>query len=156
MNLELSYLPATYDAQRWGIEMRPIVAWHDEDWLFAFNPILDWPLGSEARRRGPSFEPAVKASRTVGPVALGFEYYATLGPLTAILPWQDEQQQLFEVVDLVSVDRLELNFGVGEGLTPRAPGIVIKAIVGYEFGEARLRERQLSARGALAAPPRPR
>jgi len=69
----------------------------------------------------------------VGPVALGFEYYATLGPVTAMLPWREQQQQLFEVLDLVSIQRLEVNFGVGEGLTPSSGGITIKAIVGYEF-----------------------
>ena len=75
----------------------------------------------------------MKVARTVGPVALGLEYYASLGPLSAILPWRDQQQQVFEVVDLLSVDRLEVNFGIGEGLTAASEGIVVKAIVGYVF-----------------------
>jgi len=133
MNFEVSYLPPTYDHDRWGSEIRPIAAWHDDDWLFAFNPILDQPLAGSDATQGPSFQPAIKVARTVGPVALGFEYYATLGPLSAILPWREEQQQIFEVVDLLSVDRLEVNFGVGEGLTEASEGIVVKAIVGYEF-----------------------
>jgi hypothetical protein len=98
-----------------------------------FNPILDQDLAGSDAGQGPSFQPAVKAARTVGPVALGFEYYATLGPLSAILPWRDEEQQVFEVVDLLSIDRLELNFGVGEGLTAASEGIVVKAIIGYSF-----------------------
>jgi hypothetical protein len=135
-NFELSYLPATYDHDRWGSEVRPIVAWHDEHWLFVFNPILDQSFAGSDATQGPSFQPALKVARTVGPVALGFEYYATLGPLSAILPWREQQQQVFEVVDLLSVDRLELNLGVGEGLTSSSEGIVIKAIVGYEFEPA--------------------
>ena len=133
MNFEVAYLPPTYDHDRWGGEIRPIVAWHDDAWLFAFNPILDQAFAGADATQGPSFQPALKVARTVGPVALGLEYYATLGPLSAILPWRDQQQQVFEVVDLLSVDRLEVNFGVGEGLTAASEGIVVKAIVGFAF-----------------------
>jgi hypothetical protein len=133
VNFEVSYLPPAYDHDRWGSEVRPIVVWYDKDWLFAFNPILDQPLGGSDASQGPSFQPALKVARTVGSVAVGFEYYATLGPLSAILPWRNEEHQVFEVVDLLSVSRLELNLGVGEGLTQVSEGLVIKAIIGYEF-----------------------
>ena len=133
VNFEVSYLPATYDRDRWGSEIRPIVAWHDDDWLFAFNPIMDQPLAGSDASQGPSFQPALKLARTVGPVALGVEYYATLGPFSSILPWKDEEQQIFEVVDLLSVENFELNFGVGEGLTQYTDGLVVKMILGYEF-----------------------
>jgi hypothetical protein len=133
VNLELSYVPASYDHDRWGSEIRPIIAWHSDDWLFVFNPILDQPLAGSDSSQGPSLQPAAKVSRAVGPIALGLEYYATLGPLTAMLPWRQQQQQVFEVIDLLSIQRLEVNFGVGEGLTACSGGVVIKAIVGYEF-----------------------
>jgi hypothetical protein len=133
VNLEVSYLPPAYDADRWGLEVRPIVAWHDDLWLFALNPILDQSLAGAGASRGPSFEPAFKGSRRVGPVGLGFEYYATIGPIAAPLPWPQEQQQLFGVVDVLSVERLEVNAGIGAGLTRDSAGIVAKAIVGWEF-----------------------
>ncbi len=133
VNLEVSYSLPVYDADRWGSEVRPILAWHDPDWLFAFNPILDQALAGSGAAQGPSFEPALKIARRAGPVALGIEYYATLGPLTNPLPWREQQQQIFEVVDLWSVDRLEINAGVGEGLTQASAGLVLKAIVGWEF-----------------------
>jgi hypothetical protein len=133
VNLEVSYLPPAYDHDRWGSEVRPIAAYHDDDWLFAFNPILDQPLAGVDASQGPSFQPALKVARTVGPIALGFEYYATLGPLSAILPWREQQQQVFEVVDLLSLERWELEVGVGEGLTTATEGVVLKAIVGYSL-----------------------
>ncbi|HEY1696279.1 MAG TPA: hypothetical protein VGG39_29140 [Polyangiaceae bacterium] len=154
VNFEVSYLPPTYEADRWGSEIRPIVTWHDDHWLFVANPILDQSFAGADAKQGPSFQPAVKAARTVGPVALGFEYYATLGPLTAILPWKEEQQQVFEVVDLVSVDRLEVNFGVGEGLTESSAGLVVKAIFGYEFDFAVSgRDARLPRAPSTADPP---
>ncbi|MGH7294007.1 MAG: hypothetical protein ACRELB_03690 [Polyangiaceae bacterium] len=136
LNLELSYLPPTYDHDRWGSEVRPIVAWQDESWLFALNPIVDQSLAGSDASQGPSFQPALKVARTVGPVALGVEYYATLGPFTSILPWSQQQQQVFEVVDLLSVHSFELNAGVGEGLTQASAGLVFKLIVGYALDPA--------------------
>src|SRR5258708_28708360 len=70
INVELAVLPVAFDRDRWGGELRPIVAWQDERWLFAFNPILDQAFGSSASD-GPSLEPAVKAWRSLGPVPLG-------------------------------------------------------------------------------------
>jgi hypothetical protein len=134
VNFEVAYLPPTYDHDKWGSEVRPIVAWHDDDWLFALNPILDQPLAGSDATQGPSFQPALKVARTVGPVALGFEYYATLGPVSNVLPWKDQQQQIFEVVDLLAIEDFELNAGVGEGLTAASDGVVFKLILGYEFG----------------------
>lgn len=133
LNLELSILPSTYDHDRWGSEIRPIVAWQSDAWLFVFNPILDQPLAGSDASEGPSFEPALKAARTVGPIALGLEYYASFGPLGALLPWRQEEHYLYEVVDLLSVEHFELNAGIGEGLTPESAGVVLKVILGYEF-----------------------
>jgi hypothetical protein len=133
LNLELSILPQTYDHDRWGSEIRPIVAWQSEAWLFAFNPILDQPLAGSDASLGPSFEPALKVARSLGPVAVGFEYYASFGPLSAPLPWRSQEHYLYEAVDLLSVERFELNAGIGEGLTPESAGIVFKVILGYSF-----------------------
>jgi hypothetical protein len=133
LNLEVAYVPSPYEADPWGLEVRPIIAWHDVHWLFAFNPIVDQSLGGAGAAQGPVFEPALKVSRVVGPVGLGFEYYATIGSVTGILPWSQEQQLLLGVVDLLSVERLEVNAGLGAGLTADSAGIVAKAIVGWEF-----------------------
>jgi hypothetical protein len=125
MNFELSYLPETYDRSRWGGEIRPIVAWQND---------------------GPEFDPALKIARSLGTgaggggaVALGIEYYATLGPFSNILPWREQEQQIFQVLDVLSIPRFELNFGVGEGLTAASEGVVVKAIVGYTFETAATR-----------------
>lgn len=139
VNLELSYLPSTYDASRWGSEIRPIVAWQNDRWLFAVNPIVDQSLAAPGFSDGPDLQPAAKVARAVGAVALGFEYYATLGPIAAIAPWRNQQHQIFEVVDLLSVPHLEVNFGVGEGLTQSSEGVVVKAIVGYTWETATTR-----------------
>jgi hypothetical protein len=148
VNLEVSYLPSAYDTSQWGSEVRPIAAWHDPSWLFVVNPILDQALASPGLSLGPAFAPCAKVARVVGPVALGIEYYATFGPGAAFVPWPQQSQQIFEVVDLLSVDRLEVNAGVGEGLTPASQGVVFKAIVGYSFEPLPIRQKTEGATGA--------
>src|SRR5260370_7114868 len=62
-NGELSYLAATDDRDRWAAELRPIVAWQDARWLFAFNPIVDQSLAGAGAPDGPAFPPAFQAGR---------------------------------------------------------------------------------------------
>jgi hypothetical protein len=155
VNLELAYLPPTYDRDRWGTEVRPIVAWQNNDWLFAVNPILDQSLAGTGASEGPSLEPAVKVARTLGPVAVGFEYSAAFGPLASPLPLRQELHYVYETLDLVRVERLELNVGIGEGLTPASAGIVVKAIVGYTFEFSPARPSEERERAKDLAPARP-
>jgi hypothetical protein len=133
VNLEVSYVPPTYESDRWGLEVRPIAAWHDDRWLVAFNPILGQSLAGPGAPRGPTFEPALKVDRSVGPVAVGLEYYGAIGPLASPLPAREQAHYLFEVVDLISGGPFELNAGIGEGLTASSAGITVKVILGYEL-----------------------
>jgi hypothetical protein len=133
VNLEVSYIPKTYDRDVWGSEIRPIAAFHGAGWLVALNPILDQSLAGPGASDGPVFVPALKVTRELGPVALGIEYYGSLGPIAAPLPLREEEHYLFEVVDVLAVQNVEVNAGIGEGLTPASAGITLKAILGYAF-----------------------
>jgi hypothetical protein len=132
LNIEVSLLPERYDADRWGSELRPIVAYDDQRWLFALNPIVSQPFGKSAGD-GPSFEPSFKAARSLGAFALGFEYYSDLGPIASPLPLREQEHYLYGAFDLLSVEKLELNAALGAGLTPESAGLTAKVIVGYSF-----------------------
>jgi len=137
-NVEVSYLPARYEAERWGAELRPIAAWEDARWLFAVNPILDFSLGGGGGL--PSFEPAALALIKVHDVvSLGLEYYAGLGPIDAPASWRDQQHNIYQVINLQPVAGFDLNLGVGEGLTAGSNGLTAKAILGYGFAWRRRR-----------------
>jgi len=144
-NLEVSYVPATDDRDRWAAELRPIAAWQDARWLFAFNPIVDQSLAGSGASDGPSFEPAFKVARSLGLFALGFEYYGSLGPMAAPPRLADQAHYLYEVIDWLSVDHLEINAGFGEGLTTASAGIVVKAILGYTFDGLATRPRPVAS-----------
>ena len=64
VNFELSRLPVAYDPARWGVEVRPIVAWEDDRFLFALNPNLGMPLTAPASRQGPELEPCAMTIRS--------------------------------------------------------------------------------------------
>ena len=128
-NLELSWVRASYEADRWGAEIRPIAAWEDRRWLLAVNPIVELSFAGAA----PALAPAVMALFKLGPlVALGVEYYGDLGPVTSRLPGRDQEHYLFEVVNITTGD-VDINAGIGEGLTAGSNGVVAKAILGYHF-----------------------
>jgi hypothetical protein len=131
-NLELSLLPERFDRSRWGTELRPIVAWENDAWIFAANPIVGIAWTGGGLREGPALEPAAMAKLKVRElVAIGVEYYGSLGPLASPSPLREQEHYVYEAVDLLSVPGFELNVGVGEGLTGESSGVVAKVIVGY-------------------------
>ena len=111
LNAEIARVPN----EGWGGEIRPIVAWEDERFLFAANPNVGFPL---------SFDPGAMAKLKLGPVALGVEYYASLA---------DGEHYLFEAVDLLALRGVEVNAAIGEGLTAASQSLIFKMILGYVF-----------------------
>ena len=80
---------------------------------------------------GAAFSPNVKVALDVLPrVALGIEYYGSVGPLGSFQPRDQQQHQLFPTVDLDLGPEWEFNFGVGVGLTPTTDHLITKLILG--------------------------
>ncbi len=133
-NVEIALIPERFDGDRWSTEVRPIVAWENASWLFALNANVSTPLGGDGFRHGPAFEPAAMAiAKLADVVGVGVEYYSGLGPFSSFSPVAAQEHYLYEVANLLAVDALELNVGVGEGLTSGSNKIVLKLIVGWEF-----------------------
>jgi hypothetical protein len=135
LNLEISDLPPSYDPNRWGAEVRPILAYSTPSrrFAFAFNPILDFDLAGAGSGGWPSFEPALSALFVVdGLLSAGFEYYGDLGPIDQPSRPSAQQHYLFEVLNLLRWPRIELNVGVGEGLTAASNPLVVKMILGVQ------------------------
>jgi len=133
-NVELALLPEQYDVDRWSAELRPIAAWENQRWVFAINPIIGIPLAGQSFKEGPTFEPAAMAKvKIAGRIALGLEYYGSIGPIAHPSDGSAQEHYLFEAFDLLDVGNLELNVGVGEGLTRGSNALVGKMIVGWTF-----------------------
>ena len=117
VNVELAHVANRFDQSQQAAELRPIYGYQNEEWLWAFNPVLDWNLSGPDRSGVPEVAPAFKVARTLATgVRAGLEYYAGLGRVDHVLPLQEQQHTAFLAFD---VDRkpFVFNFGVGRGLT---------------------------------------
>ncbi len=134
LNVEVSALPATYSASRYGGELRPIVDLRTGRLYLSVNPILSFDFEGPLAGR-PQLEPAAKAEVIVVEdlVGIGVEYYGAIGPLDASLPASEQVHRLFGVLDLTDLPagpiRVGLNLGVGHDLGAGDEWIV-KSIIG--------------------------
>ncbi len=129
-NFEVSWVPSSFEADRWGAEIRPIIAWENPRWEFAANPILELSFTGAA----PAFAPALMALfKIAGKVSLGLEYYGDIGPISSPASLSEQQHYLFEVVNLLAIPDLELNAGIGQGLSHGSNDLIAKVIIGYGF-----------------------
>jgi hypothetical protein len=134
LNVELSVVPARYEANVLGSELRPII---DVRWkrLYAsLNPIIDIDLRGAIAGR-PQLQPAAKLAVAAGyGLAFGLEYYGAYGPVTGFYGVGEQTHRLFAVIDLVHEISARLgfdvNFGVGYNLADNGDRWVVKAIVG--------------------------
>jgi hypothetical protein len=94
------------------------------------NPIVDIGFGKYGEA---DFAPAVRVARRLDKdMFVGLEYYADFGKIGDFLKLPDQQHLLFAVTDF-KLGVMDVNFGVGYGLTPGSDRWVIKTILGYAF-----------------------
>lgn len=128
INLELSRLQQKYSESQSTAETRFMIGRRTEDWLIAFNPILDFNLSSNYRHQSPDLIGALKVAKKVATgLAAGFEYYSYIGKLNNSLPVNQQDNRLYLTLD---VDRKPwvFNVGIGRGLTSASDEWTVKAI----------------------------
>jgi hypothetical protein len=132
VNFEFSYAMPQFLDTRWLIEMRPIIGWRKGDYEFIINPIVDFGIGQNG---GADFAPAARFARNLGEnLAVGFEYYTDLGRPQDRLPFNEQQHNLYAVVDF-KIGRFDVNAGVGYGLTHGSDRLMAKMIIGTDLTE---------------------
>ena len=132
VNFEFSYAMPQFSETRWNMEIRPIVGWRKGDYEFIINPIVDLGFGQNG---GAEFVPAARFARKLGEnLAVGVEYYTDLGPLQSWLPFNEQQHNVYAVVDF-KIGRFDVNAGVGYGLTPGTDRLMYKMIIGTDLTE---------------------
>jgi hypothetical protein len=134
LSTEIGYQRSSFSEDTWSWELRPIVDKQVGRWYFAVNPAFEKSLQGLNSASGWGFAPSAKIGFDLTKlVALGVEYYASLGPVGGFNSWSQQQQQIFPVVDLNFSPDWEFNFGVGFGLTPSTDDLTVKLILGYRF-----------------------
>jgi hypothetical protein len=130
VNLEFSNETPPFSQTRFAMEIRPIIGVRNATYEFIVNPIVDVGFG---RYGETDFAPAARLARKFGPdLYAGFEYYSDFGKIGDFKPLAEQQHTLFAVTDF-KLGVIDVNFGVGYGLTPASDRWVVKTILGYAF-----------------------
>jgi hypothetical protein len=134
LSAEGGFQKLNYSPDDWTLEIRPIVDKTIGPLYLAFNPTFDRSLHGSNSERGFIFSPNFKASfAPAKTVAVGLEYYGSVGRLFNFDPMEQQQHQVFAVADLNINPDWEINFGYGHGFTPTTDNKIVKLIVGYRF-----------------------
>jgi hypothetical protein len=130
LNFEYDYTTAPFSQTLFAMEMRPIIGWRNPQWEFIVNPIVDFGFGKYG---DIDLVPAARLARKIADdLQLGVEYYTELGRPGSFLPLEQQSHQVFAVVDF-KVGPVDVDFGIGYGLTEGSDRWVTKAILGYAF-----------------------
>jgi hypothetical protein len=133
VQLEYGRLGRRFQEETRVLDVVPILSWHDESWLAAANPVLEFAFTGPGRGSRPSFDPALKVSRRVAEgFWIGTEYFGGLGPLGRPSPRSGQSHTLYLALD-VDREPWAVNFGVGRGLNAATDRWTVKAIVDLPF-----------------------
>jgi len=128
-NGELGQVQSRFEINRREFELRPLLGWHNADWLLAVNPVLTFTLRGPDAGHPPEFAPSYKFARTIAQgIATGLEYYTDVGTIADIEALSDQKRTLYWAFD---IDRKpwNVNFGIGRGLTSSTDRWTVKMII---------------------------
>ena len=130
-NLEVYRVDPRFSDVTAGTELRFIGGYEGENWLFSVNPVINWGLVQSAGGADGSL--GVKLSRKAsGSLALGAEYYSDFGKINSVLPYSQQSNTLYAVMDYQGWP-FNFNFGIGRGLTNSADNWTVKSIIEFSF-----------------------
>ena len=130
VNFEFSFNSKHWDEKTYTQEIRPIVGWHLGKWDLIFNPILDnnWTGISHL-----DFAPSTRVAYNFNDHwAVAGEEYADFGEVRRFNAVRDQSHQVFAVVDY-SGQPLDVEAGVGFGLTPASDNLTLKLILSRDL-----------------------
>jgi len=130
MNFEYDFPTWPFVPSRYAMEVRPIIGWRNPQWEFIINPIIDFAWGQLGT---VDFAPAARLARNLGEDRfVGLEYYSGLGTPGNWQSFQQQSHQLFAVTDF-KVGEIDVDLGIGYGLTAGSDRWIAKAILSYAF-----------------------
>jgi hypothetical protein len=137
-NMEFSFNAERWDTTGFTSEIRPIVGWHFKSADLIFNPIVDTAYDGI---KNLEFVPSARLAFTVNPTwQVAVEHYADFGKVSDFLPWSEQAHQIYGVVD-TKAGKLDVEFGVGFGLTDASDKVTIKLIVSGDFNKGRVSKK---------------
>ncbi|MDB6030277.1 MAG: hypothetical protein JWM16_615 [Verrucomicrobiales bacterium] len=134
LSTEFGYMRRAFTEDTWSWELRPIIDKQFGPLYLSFNPAFEKSVHGLNSSRGWDFAPSGKVSYELSKVvAVGVEYYSSLGTLPHFNGWREQEHTIIPVLDLGVSEDWELNMGLGFGLTRSTEDLIVKLIVGYRF-----------------------
>jgi hypothetical protein len=131
-NLEVGRTARRVSELPWNAQLKGILGWRGAGWTLGANPNLDWSLSKGGGPATASLD--LKAARTVADgTQLGLELYNDLGPARRLDALSRNSKSLYVVLDQDLGRDIDLNLGLGRGLTSEGDRWVLKFIVGTHF-----------------------
>jgi hypothetical protein len=134
-NFEFSINAKRWNTSRFSSEVRPIVGVRFGDVDVVFNPILDTEYDGF---RNLEFVPALRVALNLSKVwAVAAEEYDDFGPIHGFLPGNQQVHQIWGVIDRNG--KLNIEAGVGAGLTDASDKLTLKLILSFDLNEPKKR-----------------
>lgn len=134
-NIELDYMRRAAEDNPLGLELRPIIEsrWHHFDVIA--NLAFEKPFSGPGTHQGMQFDPSgeIMYDHLFKWVSPAIEYYGDMGALEHLPGVQYQQHFIVPALNLELNPRLEVNLGVGVGLTRASNGVFLKSILGWTF-----------------------
>jgi hypothetical protein len=133
-NIELDYMRRAAEENPFSLELRPIIEKRFGKLLLVGNFPFEKPFNGPGTHKGFTFSPSGQISYDLFSwVTPALEYYGDMGAIEHLPSVQDQQHFLVPALNFFLIPQLELNFGVGIGVTRASNGVFIKSIVGWAF-----------------------
>jgi hypothetical protein len=134
-NIELDYMRRAAEENPLTLELRPILESRVQHFDLVANLAFEKPFSGPGTHQGVQFAPSgeVIYDNLLWWLSPAVEYYGDIGPLESVPGVQQQQHFIVPALNLDLEPRLEINLGVGIGLTRASNGVFLKSIFGWTF-----------------------
>ncbi|HEU0185214.1 MAG TPA: hypothetical protein VFS27_07870 [Blastocatellia bacterium] len=134
VSAEFDFPQRQFEENSVALEIRPIIEKKFGRFQYDINPILDRALSGPGTKEGWTFQPCMRLGYTLNKrLDLSMEYYSDLGPLTDLLPPDQQGHQFYPGGDLKFGENTVITFGVGFGATHMGNRLIYKIRIGHLF-----------------------
>ncbi len=134
-NIELDYMRFAAEDNPLTLELRPILESHLRQFDLVANLAFEKPFKGPGTHQGFQFAPSgeIVYDHLLKWLSPAVEYYGDMGALEHFPSIQTQQHFIVPALNLDLDPRLEINLGVGFGLTRASNGVFLKSIFGWTF-----------------------
>jgi len=133
-NIELDYMRFAAEENPMTLELRPIVGANYKGFRLVGNFAFEDPFSGPGAHHGMQFDPSgVLVYKLNDWLSPALEYYGDMGSIQPLAKVQEQQHFIVPALNFDFLPQLELNLGVGIGVTRASNGVFLKSIVGWTF-----------------------